>query len=567
MDKLNSTPAVSIPSKAKTRSIFTGLVLSLAVLVVLNLVSSFFFYRLDLSKGKVHTLNKTSKNLVRNLKDNVVIKVYFSDNLPPDFNTVGRYAKDLLGEYKQYGGNRFRFEFVKQTNEDEFRAQTARSNIYAQRVMLIENDQQTVRDIFMGMSFEYKGNRESINLSRDIEGRLEYEITSLLRRLTKASLPIVTVYQDSLYSPDYYQYFEHHTQQNYRVVPTNLTAPVKASDVLIFTGVLDSLSTLQLYNLDQYIMHNGKVLFLQDRVSGYIQYNRADEIHSNIFRLLEHYGVDIRPNIVMDQSCAPINMSQRSGIFVIDVPVPFPPVPMLQGIKDNAITKDLSDVLLYLGSEINTNVPNKDIKITPLLKTSQSSGILVGPEFDISPNRFINEKIMSKLSMPPITVAALYNGKFKSFFADRENISQTEGFVAETDSSEIIVVSDSDIIRDIVAGVSSSNMMFILNAVDFLLKDISLSEIRSRTIPNSPLEIGRWLYKNGVEPDQIAKYEPQVKQVVKALNLILPSLFLILYGLRRMVSLKRKRKLIRERYQISIPVAPVIEKEQEGEES
>jgi hypothetical protein len=110
-------------------------------------------------------------------------------------------------------------------------------------------------------------------------------------------------------------------------------------------------------------------------------------------------------------------------------------------------------------------------------------------------------------------------------------------------------------------------MMFILNAVDFLLKDISLSEIRSRTIPNSPLEIGRWLYKNGVEPDQIAKYEPQVKQVVKALNLILPSLFLILYGLRRMVSLKRKRKLIRERYQISIPVAPVIEKEQEGEES
>lgn len=565
MENNRVTQASPTNIKVKTRSIFTGLILSLAVLVVLNLVSAFFFYRLDVSKGKIHTLSKTSKNLVSNLKDNVVVKVYFSDNLPPDFNTVARYAKDLLGEYKQYGGNRFRYEFVKQTNEDEFRAETSRSNIYAQRVMLLENDQQTVRDIFLGMSFEYKGNRESLNLSRDIEGQLEYEITSLLRRLTKVSLPIVTVYQDSLYNADLYQYFEHHTQQNYRIVPTNLTAPVKASDVLIFTGVYDSLSALQLYNLDQYIMHNGKVLFLQDRVSGLIQYNRADEVHSNIFRLLEHYGIEIKPNLVMDQNCAPINMSQRSGIFVVDVPVPFPPVPMLQGIKSNAITKDLTDVLLYLGSEINTKIANKDIKITPLLKTSPSSGVLEGPEFDISPNRFIEQKIMSKLTMPPITVAALYNGKFKSFFADKENISKTEGFVAETDSTEIIVVSDADIIRDMVAGVSSSNMMFILNAVDFLLKDISLSEIRSRTIPNSPMEVGRWLYKNGIAPEQIQKYEPKIKQVVKGLNLILPSLLLIIYGLRRMVALKRKRKLIRERYQLAKPAPVPNALEQEGD--
>jgi ABC-2 type transport system permease protein len=183
--KLKLMPA---PKIAKTRSIVTGLLLSLALLFILNLLSSFFFYRLDFSKGKIHTLSKTSKNLVRKLSDNVVVKVYLSRNLPPDYNVLARYAKDLLGEYKQYGGKHFRFEFVSTNNEDEFSGAATRSNVFTQRVMILENDQQTVRDIFMGLAFEYKGNRETLNLTKDIEGRMEYEITAILRRLTKVTL-------------------------------------------------------------------------------------------------------------------------------------------------------------------------------------------------------------------------------------------------------------------------------------------------------------------------------------------------------------------------------------------
>ncbi len=562
MDKFTSPVAAK---KAKTRSIVTGLMLSLALLFILNLASAFFFYRLDLSKGKIHTLSKTSKNLAGNLKDNVVVKVYLSNNLPPDYNVLTRYTKDLLGEYKQYSKGRFRFELVNTSNEDEFRGQATRDNIFAQRVMILENDQQSVRDIFMGIAFEYKGNRESLNLTQDIEGRLEYEITSILRRLTKASLPKVSVYQDSLYNAEYYRYFEHHINQNYQVMPTNLTQPVKTSDVLIFPGVTDSMTALQLYNLDQYIMHGGKVVFLQDRVMGLVQYNQADLINSNIFKLLEHYGIVIKPDIVLDQSCAPINMSQRSGIFVIDVPMPYPAIPMVQGMESSPISKGLSDILFYLCSEINTNPnPNsKDVAITPLLKTSSNSGVLPGPDFDINPEKFLGQKLMSTLLMSPITVSALYTGTFTSFFARQPSIARTEGFVSKTDKSEIIVISDSDFIRDFIVSASSSNMMFLLNAVDFLLKDISLSEVRSRTIPKSPLEISRWLYKNNVSPEDIARIEPQIKQLVKALNLILPSLLLVFIGLRRFFSVKRYKRRIIRRFQ---PILPVVEMHDKQEE-
>jgi gliding-associated putative ABC transporter substrate-binding component GldG len=554
MENMAKTPELK---KAKTRSIVTGLLLSLALLFILNLVSAFVFYRLDLSKGKIHTLSKTSKNLVRKLDDNVVVKVYLSDNLPAEYNVLARYAKDLLSEYKLYGGNHFRYEIVPQTNLDEFQGQASRDNIFAQRVMILENDQQTVRDVYTGIAFEYKGNRESINLTQDIEGRLEYEITSLLRRLTKASLPRVTVFEDSLYNGEYYKYFEHHTIQNYSIVPTNLNAPLMATDVMVFPGVADSLSQIQLFNLDQFIMHGGKVIILQDRVVGLVQYGNASYINSNLFNLLEHYGIRIKPNLVLDQKCAPINMSQRSGIFVVDVPLPFPPIPTLDGMKTSEISKGLSDILLYLGSEIDTNPGKKGLIVKPILQTSAASGIMDGPEFDISPERFIGDKVLSTLTHPPLTVAAEFTGAFSSYFAGRKGVEGTPGFVSQTDNGQVIVVSDSDLIRDFIASASSANMMFILNAIDYLLKDTSLNEVRSRTIPNSPLDIKLWLYNQSVDAERTAKIEPVIRQSVKFANLILPSILLVLLGLRRLFRLKKSRRLINERFRLeSLPYEP-----------
>lgn len=565
MEQMNNAPAPVKQSTTKTSGFLTGLILSLAVLVLLNLLSAFFFYRLDFSKGKIHTLSQTSKNLMRTLDDNVVVKIYMSNNLPPEYSSLARYARDILSEYKLFGRNRFRFEQVSTANEDEFRGQASRDNIFTQRVMILENDQQTVRDIFMGIAFEYKGNRESLNLTKEIEGRLEYEITSLMRRLTKASLPNVTVFQDSLFNPQFYQYFEHHMNQNYRVIPTNLTAPAKVSDVLVFTGIVDSLTNLQLYNLDQYIMNGGKVVFLQDRIAGLVQYGSAAVIESNLFDFLEHYGIDIKPNLVMDQNCAPINMSQRSGIFVVDVPMPFPPIPMVQGNNNSIISKGLTDIIIYLGSELNTDFKKEGVTITSLLQTSPNSGILTGEVIDISPNRFMEERLMSTLTLPPITLGAYYEGRFTSYFADKPEVASTEGFISEIEQGEIIVITDADMIRDFIVSASSANMMLILNAVDFLLKEISLSEVRSRTIPNSPLDISRWLYRMNIDPIRISEIEPSIRQLVKGVNLIMPSLLLIIYGLMRFFRLRRRRLEVSQRYNLIIPNLN-LEKQEEEEE-
>ena len=107
-------------------------------------------------------------------------------------------------------------------------------------------------------------------------------------------------------------------------------------------------------------------------------------------------------------------------------------------------------------------------------------------------------------------------------------------------------------------------MMYFLNAIDFLLKDISLSEVRSRTIPNSPLDISNWLYKNEVNPERIAKVEPRLKQIVKGVNLLLPSLLLVLFGIRRIFKIRKNKQMIKSRFQL-IQAEPVIHPSQEEE--
>ncbi len=535
------------PKKAKTRSLLTGLLIALGVLIALNLLSSYFYHRFDFSKGRIYTLSQTSKNLVRNLRDNLVANVYLSDNLPAQYNLLARYARDLLGEYDQFGGRRFSHEIVSRVNEDEFRGRAERDNIFAQRTVILENDKQTVRDIYMGMSFEYKGNRESLNLTQGMENRLEYEITALLRRLTKTQLPAVGLYQDSLYMAEAYKTFDHHLRKDYQVQQLDLNQPFN-TPVLVFPGVIDSLSELQLYNLDQYIMHGGKVIFLQDRVWGDVRYSAAQTINSNLFRLLENYAIEIKNNLVLDQNCLPVNMSQRSGIFVFDVPVLYPPIPLVQGLDTNPITKGLSDIPLLFCSELNTTVKNKSVSITPLLKTSPATGIINGPEFDIDPNRFVEEKAISNLSLSPVTVAALYAGEFTSFYAKNSAYAATPGFSGRTNESEIIVVGDSDLIMQTVTQNFDSGVMFVLNAIDYLLKDVSLTEVRSRTVTDSPLDLGLWLYQNNVQPERIQQVEPKLRLFVKVANLLLPSLLLIGYGFYRMVSEKRCRQAIQRRF-------------------
>src|SRR5690242_15305250 len=95
------TPSSTLQQKRRAWAITSasGLVLTGVIVVLLNILANWFFLRLDLTRHGAYSLSPSSKNLVRKLEDPVVIKAYFSPDLPAPYNAYGRYVKDLLTEY------------------------------------------------------------------------------------------------------------------------------------------------------------------------------------------------------------------------------------------------------------------------------------------------------------------------------------------------------------------------------------------------------------------------------------------------------------------------------------
>ena len=75
-------------------------VLLVILLILLNIVSSTLFLRIDLTSQKAFSISKASKDVVKYIDSPLSIKVFFSKNLPSPYNNVQQYILDLLSEYK-----------------------------------------------------------------------------------------------------------------------------------------------------------------------------------------------------------------------------------------------------------------------------------------------------------------------------------------------------------------------------------------------------------------------------------------------------------------------------------
>ena len=69
-------------------------------LFLLNLTSRDIFTRIDLTDNKMYSLSKSSKSIVSKLDDRLILKVYFSENLPNELGNTRRFLQDILEEYR-----------------------------------------------------------------------------------------------------------------------------------------------------------------------------------------------------------------------------------------------------------------------------------------------------------------------------------------------------------------------------------------------------------------------------------------------------------------------------------
>jgi hypothetical protein len=79
--------------------------------VLINMAGLTLFARFDLTGGRILSLSEASRKVVSTLSEPLTIDVFYSRNLPPPYNNVEQYLRDLLEEYAVYNQKFFNYRF------------------------------------------------------------------------------------------------------------------------------------------------------------------------------------------------------------------------------------------------------------------------------------------------------------------------------------------------------------------------------------------------------------------------------------------------------------------------
>lgn len=153
--------------------------LAIFIAVLLNLVLARLTFKIDLTKERIFSLSAVSKTIVKQLREPLTIKVFFTEQLPAPYNNYERYMRDLLSEYQSSGGNLFRVEFVDLKKNP---GAPSEYGIPAVQLEAVEKDQVQFKRAYMGVVFIHGDMVEKIQKVNSTEG-LEYRITSLIKKM------------------------------------------------------------------------------------------------------------------------------------------------------------------------------------------------------------------------------------------------------------------------------------------------------------------------------------------------------------------------------------------------
>ena len=486
-----------------------------AILIILNIVSRNIFFRWDLTDNKMYSLSDSSKSVVGKIDDRFTMKVYFSDNLPGEYGNNRRYLQDILEEYAAYSNGNIHFEFYRPEDDEKMKEDAQKSGIQPVQLQVIENDNLEVKRVYMGMVFMYEDERETIPVIQTTTG-LEYEITTKIKKLVDTNKETIAIAKTSSQIDINNENISQLLRQRYTVRNTNLDKEISSDVALILlNGLEDSLTNDESQNLEAFIDRGGNVLLAQNRIKTDLSTQQANPIESDIFALLDSYGLHIEPNLVLDLNCGKVNVQQNLGFLRIPVPMDYPFLPIIKKKSFNSdivMVNGLEALRLMFPSELTYN--DSLFNIIPLFKSSNQSTTMQ-EFFNLNPDPNANPSFQQ------------LNENGKTLGAIAEVIQKDSGI-----RSQIILITDSKFMSDDGGGGAGENHIFIMNAVDYLLGDRELIALRSREITSRPLE-------------ELGDAE---KEKWKWINILLPSILVIGFGFIRLKHENSRSKMLEEIY-------------------
>ncbi|MBK9671818.1 MAG: gliding motility-associated ABC transporter substrate-binding protein GldG [Bacteroidetes bacterium] len=548
------------------------LLLALVILVLINNLGGYVFYRIDLTSEKRYSLSPATKDLVKSLDDVVLVKVYLEGEFPAGFKRLRSETKEMLDEFRAYAGDNLQYEFI---NPSESTDEKKRNEVYQHLVKEgLQPTNLTVKEeggksqqiIFPGAIFSYKNRNIAVQLLKSRMGvsseemlnssiqQLEYEFSNSIRKLSNPQKMNVAFIKghgelDQLHSTDIARSLSEYYTVKQVALDSNIHA-LEGYDAAIVAKPDSVFSEKDKFILDQFVMNGGKMMWFIDPV-----YAEMDSLQNkqgmtfgisnpiNLDDLLFKYGVRLNDNLVQDLQAAPIPIvTGYSGNQPQQSLFPWFYMPLVVPENVHPIVTNLNAIKFEFASTLDT-VSNAGVKKTILLHTSKYSKVLNSP-VRISLGIVQQEPKQEQYNKHNLPLAVLLEGQFESVFKNRITTAIANSneikFKAQSKPTKMIVVSDGDVIKNAVSKSSGKvyplgfdrytnqmygNTNFILNSMNYLTDNSGLISIRSRELTL------RLLDKEVLKSD---------KFFWQLLNTLLPILLLLIYGIVQFYLRKRK---------------------------
>jgi ABC-2 type transport system permease protein len=536
---------------------------TIAILLLVNIISQRLFYRLDLTSEKRFTLSDDTKAILRSLDGMVYIRIYLEGDLNIPFKKFQDNIRDILDEFRIYGKSKIQYEFV---NPFENTSQDMQNQIISElyeKGLKPSNIQQRDKEGGLSEKIVFPGalvihneieiplnfllNNPGLdaeeNLNNSIEA-LEYAFISTIKNITNPSTEKIA-------------FLEGHGELNEFEVndfSTELSKSYQVDRGRIngMPGILDEYQAVIVakptmpfgeadkFVIDQYIMNGGKVLWLIDAVQVSLDSLINGETMAyignlNLDDLFFRYGIRINPELLQDIQCnvIPVNMALEGNPPNFQ-PVPWLYYPLIQPNPGTPITQNLNLVLCRFANSIDTIEARKSVHKKALLSSSQLSrtkkvpSIVSLQEIKESPKKedFTQSNILTGILLEGVFESAFTNRAIDAYFDKLPAVKKT------SINTRMAIIADGDMIRNDVrystrvpvisplgydrfTRQTFGNKEFLINLVQYLADDDNLLELRGREFKI------RLLDKEKIISE---------RKKWTLLNMIIPSLLILILG-------------------------------------
>lgn len=502
------------------------IIILVVALIALNVISSKVYKRFDLTSDNRYTLSDSSIEIIKDTDSPIVVDVFLEgEDFPSEFRRLKNETKQLLEEFQAENSN-IVFKFLNPLEDESTREsniqQLTQRGLTPMQLSVQEQGKSTQAVIFPWALASYNGQTVTIPLVKNKIGasqqelvnnsvqHLEYAFADGFSKLIKPKRKKIAILKgnnqlEDKYLVDFakklkeYYYIAPFTLDSVASNPQSTLKAIGAFDLIISAKPTKAFTEEEKLVLDQYTMNGGKSLWLIDAVAMEKDslYNASGKNYAvprdlNLTDFFFKYGVRINPYMVSTLYSAPITLAMGEGSQSQFQHLKWPYSPLAGSSSNHPIVNNLNLVRFDFANQIDTlkNNLNKTILLqsAPLTK-------LEGTPREVSLELVTKEQNPQVFNKGNQTLAVLLEGEFPSVYENRIKPFNINNAKIKSPPTKMIVIADGDVIKNDVirntpqelgfdrwTGQTYGNKEFLLNAVNYLLDDNGLINIRSKEI-------------------------------------------------------------------------------------